>query len=252
MRYELLFPHQLRRAIDRNTPVVLPLGVLEYHGEHLVNGVDTLVVVKALEILEKENDLVILPPFYYGASSYAVESPERNGSVHIEPQVLNPFAKSLFDNLLRIGFRNIHVFVHHQSENFTAGMPTDLSFKLAARQSTFAFLEKERGEGWWGKADSSDYYESHSQGDNPFNWIRIHPFMSGEVQRLHPIDHAGKLETALMMALCPEGADMNFFTGEKWYTRSAAEATPEYGEEVKEAVLAELRRILFPVNQDDI
>lgn len=248
MRYELLFPDQLRKAIDQNTPVVLALGVLEYHGEHLVNGVDTLVIVKALEILEKEQDLVILPPFYYGASSYAVEPPERNGSVHVEPQVLNPFARSLFDNLLRIGFRNIHVFVHHQSENFTAGMPTDLSFKLAARQSTFAFLEKERGEGWWGRADSADYYDSHSQGDNPFNWIRIHPFLSESIQKLHPIDHAGKLETALMMALCPEGADMKRFMEDKWYTRTAAEATPEYGDEVKELVLGYLRGILFSEN----
>ena len=35
MRYEMMLPHQIRRAIDENWPVVLPLGVLEYHGEHL-------------------------------------------------------------------------------------------------------------------------------------------------------------------------------------------------------------------------
>ena len=245
MRYELLFTHQLREAIEKNTPVVLPLGVLEYHGDHLANGVDTLVIIKALEILEKEGDLIILPPFYYGAASYAVEPPEGNGSVHIEPRILNPFAKALFDNLLRIGFRNIHVLVHHQSENFTAGMPTDLSFKLAAREATFAFLENTRGEGWWGKSDSSDYYESHSQGDNPFNWIRVHPFLSERVQQSYPIDHAGKLETALMMALCPEGVDMERFNPDKWYTQTAVEATLDYGEEVKEAILADLRNLLF-------
>ena len=57
----------------------------------------------------------------------------------------------MFQGLLRIGFRNIHVVVHHQTENFAAGMPTDLAFKFAARQAIFAFLEKERGEGWWGE-----------------------------------------------------------------------------------------------------
>ena len=31
-------------------PVVLPLGVLEYHGDHLPVGMDTLVVIKVLEI----------------------------------------------------------------------------------------------------------------------------------------------------------------------------------------------------------
>mgnify|MGYP007013293093 CR=1 FL=1 len=28
MRYELMLPHQIRRAIDERWPVVLPLGVL--------------------------------------------------------------------------------------------------------------------------------------------------------------------------------------------------------------------------------
>jgi creatinine amidohydrolase/Fe(II)-dependent formamide hydrolase-like protein len=32
VRYELMLPHQIRAAIDGNWPVVLTLGVLEYHG----------------------------------------------------------------------------------------------------------------------------------------------------------------------------------------------------------------------------
>ena len=30
-----LRPHQLQAAIAANTPVVLPIGVMEYHGQHL-------------------------------------------------------------------------------------------------------------------------------------------------------------------------------------------------------------------------
>ncbi len=52
MRYELMLPYQIRNAIERRWPVVLPLGVLEYHGEHMAVGMDTLAVVKLLEILE--------------------------------------------------------------------------------------------------------------------------------------------------------------------------------------------------------
>ncbi len=80
MRYELMFPDQIREAIDKNTPVALALGVLEYHGEHLCPGVDTLVVQRALEMVEKEMDLVLLPPFYYGAGSYAVAGPKGKGA----------------------------------------------------------------------------------------------------------------------------------------------------------------------------
>jgi Uncharacterized protein, putative amidase len=48
MRYEMMLPHQIRKAIKQNWPVVLPVGVLEYHGEHLAVGLDMLVVAKAL------------------------------------------------------------------------------------------------------------------------------------------------------------------------------------------------------------
>src|SRR5260370_34745531 len=58
--------------LAENWPVVLPLGVLEYHGEHMAVGMDTLAVIKALELLEGGMDLVILPPFYYSAASHAV------------------------------------------------------------------------------------------------------------------------------------------------------------------------------------
>jgi len=67
-----MLPHQIRTAIEGNWPVVLPLGVLEYHGEHMAVGMDTLAVTAILEILEGETNLVVLPPFYYGAASYAV------------------------------------------------------------------------------------------------------------------------------------------------------------------------------------
>ena len=156
MRYELMLPHQIRTAIAENWPVVLPLGVLEYHGEHMAVGMDTLAVVKMLELVEKEIDLVILPPFYYGAASYAVEPPEGNGSVQVDGGTLAPFAEALFFSLLRIGFRNIHAIIHHQTENFAAGMPTDLAFKSAGRQAIFRFIESESGEGWWGNEKMAD------------------------------------------------------------------------------------------------
>src|SRR6185312_6813530 len=106
MRYELLLPYQIRNAIERRWPVVLPLGVLEYHGEHMAVGMDTLAVVKILEILEGEMDLVVLPPFYYGAASYAVAPPEGTGTLHVDAEKLLPLAREMFRGLLRIGFRN--------------------------------------------------------------------------------------------------------------------------------------------------
>jgi len=244
LRYELMLPHQIRSAIKDRRPVVLPLGVLEYHGEHMAVGMDTLAVVKILHIIEKERDLVILPPFYYGAASYAVEPPEGNGSVQVGGDRLFPFAEALFTSLLRIGFRNIHFFIHHQTENFAAGMPTDLAFKLAARQATFAFLEKERGEGWWGDAKMADYYAEQVVGNDPFNWIKGHPLMTPEIIAEYPFDHAGEGETSLMMALLPDAVDMTQLSAKKWYTRSAHKASADLGAKGRDMILAHVRYAL--------
>lgn len=243
MKYELMRPEQIRNAIKKSLPVVLPAGVIEYHGEHLGVGVDTVLIIKAIEEIEKDMDIVVLPAFYYCSASYAVEPPEKNGTIHIPSEVILKLAFPLFISLLRIGFRNIHVIIHHQSENFSSGMPTDLAFKLAAKQAIFEFLEKNMGEGWWGKK-AENYYQEYKEGKNPFNWIRIHPFMNEEIQKKHPIDHAGKLETSLMMVLCPEAVNMKKLKNKRWYTKDAIKATKEYGNTVKKSIIESLKKVL--------
>jgi len=244
MQYELMLPAQIRDAIDANWPVVLPLGVLEYHGEHLPVGLDTLVVIKLLEDVEREIDLVRLPAFYYGAASYAVQGPEQSGTLHVGANSLYPLAQEMFLGLLRIGFRNIHFFVHHQTENFGAGMPTDLAFKLGARQAIFAFLEAERGEGWWGNRDMADYYDQQTTGDDPFNWIKGHPLMTPEIIAQYPFDHAGIGETSLLMSLCPDAVHLNKISPDQWYTSSASDATSELGDKGRTMILAHMRDVL--------
>jgi len=256
MRYEMMFPYQIRRAIDEFWPVVLAAGVLEYHGEHLSVGVDTLLPVKAIELVEKEMDIVVLPAFYYGAASYAVEPPENNGTIQINSEVLCPFANQLFMSLLRVGFRNIHCFIHHQVGDFKTGMPTDLAFRLAAKQAIFEFLEKDKGQGWWGAPQTllsrlgtpgkgiKDDNKEYNDINEPFDWIKVHPFMDEQTQRKFPGDHAGKLETSLMMAFCPEAVEAKRVSDKKWYTESASEANMEYGNSAKKMILERIKRIL--------
>jgi len=54
MKYELMFPDQIQQAIKEDWPVAMALGVLEYHSHHLAMGVDTLLIVGALDRLEKK------------------------------------------------------------------------------------------------------------------------------------------------------------------------------------------------------
>jgi creatinine amidohydrolase/Fe(II)-dependent formamide hydrolase-like protein len=236
-----LRPHQLQAAIAANTPVVLPIGVMEYHGQHLPAGVDLLAVT---QVLARLGDAIItLPPFAYGAASHAVAGPEGTGTLHIDAGAILPLAEALFTALLQAGFRNIRGVIHHQTEGFEQGMPTDLAFRLAARNAIMRFLEATRGPGWWGDRTMQDYYADQALGADPFNWIQIHPlFPKGAA---FPFDHAGKGETALMQALAPETVDIaRALDGGHWYTEDAGEASAELGEAGLQIALAHLRQVL--------
>jgi creatinine amidohydrolase len=165
------------------------------------------------------------------------------GTLHLDATALLPMAEALFAALLATGFRNIHGVIHHQTENFAQGMPTDLTFRLAARNAIFRHLEGTRGPGWWGDRGMQDYYAQHAAGADPFNWIRIHPLFPPGAD--FPFDHAGVGETALMLALAPDTVDMGRVAeGDPWYTEGAAAATAEMGERGVAIALAHLRRVM--------
>lgn len=251
MQYLKMLPYQIREAIDKNVPVVLPMGVIEYHAEHLPVGVDCFTCFDIIERVEKRHpEMVVLPPFYYGAASLAVAKPERNGTVHVDALKLVPVAEDIFHGLLRVGFRNIHGFIAHQTEEFRQGMPTDLAFRLAARHVIFGWLEKESGEGWWGTEEFSDYY---SDNNNPFNWIRIHTCReNGLVSDEFPGDHAGKLETSEMLAIDPELVELDRIDDSIWFAREGKNAFTEYGERALEAAARDVEITLFGKKNKDV
>ena len=244
MQYLKMLPYQVREAIDKNVPAVLPLGVIEYHAEHLPLGVDCFICINAIERVEKRHpEMVVLPPFYYGAASLAVAKPERNGTVHVDALKLVPVAEDIFRGLLRVGFRNIHAFIAHQTEEFHQGMPTDLAFRLAGRHVIFDWVEKESGEGWWGTEEFSNYY---SNSNNPFNWIRIHTLREHrENQPEIPGDHAGKVETSETMAIYPELVELDRIDGSLWFARDGREATAEYGNLALDVAADDIEITLF-------
>ena len=241
MQFERMRPDQLQAAIQAGLPFVLPIGVMEYHGRHLPAGVDLIAVTGVLERLG--DAIVVLPPFAYGAASHAVAGPDGTGTLHVEANAILGLAESLFLALLRGGFRNVHGIVHHQTENFVQGMPTDLAFRLAARNAIFRHLEETRGVGWWGAGEMRDYYGQQAQGADPFAWIRIHPLFPAGAE--FPFDHAGAGETALMQALAPETVALDRAAeGGHWFTETAGRATPELGARGVEIALAHLRERL--------
>ena len=64
VRYERLHPAELRAAVERAPLAFLPVGTLEFHGEHLPFGVDSFeahgLCLRAAELAGG----VVLPPVY--------------------------------------------------------------------------------------------------------------------------------------------------------------------------------------------
>ena len=245
MQYLNMLPYQIRENITKKTPVILPLGVVEYHAEHLPLGTDTWICTEVLARIEKRrfNEIIILPPFHYCAASLAVAAPENKGTIHVDAEKISPAAQEIFNGLLRVGFRNIHCFIAHQTEEFYQGMPTDLAFRLAARQSIFKFMDKKAGEGWWGQEQFSNYY---SADNNPFEWIQVHPILVPDDKKaMFPGDHAGTFETSIMLARSPELVQKARIDGSIWFARSGKEASAEYGEAALAAMQEYVENIIF-------
>jgi len=64
--YEELTPKEFRQRIAEAPIVYLPLGTIEWHGEHLPLGADGLQSKKFLEILAKEVGGIVLPMYFLG------------------------------------------------------------------------------------------------------------------------------------------------------------------------------------------
>ena len=89
-----MLPYQVREAIDANVPVVLPLGVVEYHAEHLPLGVDFFSCINAIERLEKRHpEIVVLPPFYYERKTpETLDEVQESERRYLEAYLKRPFA----------------------------------------------------------------------------------------------------------------------------------------------------------------
>ena len=245
MRLHEMLPQECQRARTENWPLFLPVGTIEYHGEHLPLGVDGIAVIKALDRIEEKHKCIVAPALWYGVSSYAVAGPEK-GTIDVNADHFEKHVYDVLGGFFENGFRNIFIVIHHQFEEGSY-MPTTLACKKAAMMLTMETLERERGRAWWGDSRMANYYEDMDTSSNPFNWVRVIPLMSPDIQHQMGYDHAGKLETSLMLAALPECVVMDRLAGDGlWFTKEANEASAAHGEETFEMIVDYLIRAVWP------
>lgn len=110
MRYEEMFPDQFMEVLGKKPIAFVPLGLLEWHGQHLVYGFDA---IKAHEIclrVAERTGGIVLPPIYWGVSGL-----DMVGTLQIELSTARELFISVFRQLLKQGFKAILALTGHYS-----------------------------------------------------------------------------------------------------------------------------------------
>ena len=66
VRYERLRPAQIVARREACPVAFLPIGTIEWHGEHNPVGLDTLKMHRLLELCAQRIGGLVFPPLYYG------------------------------------------------------------------------------------------------------------------------------------------------------------------------------------------
>ena len=239
-----MFYDEIEDAKRRKVPFIIPIGTIEYHAHHASCGTDTMVINGVLRELEKEKEIVICPPIWYGVASYAVAGPE-SGTIQVDEDAYANYLTCILRSMIRGGVKNLYLVAHHQTEN--AGlMPMTIACHKAAKKVTMEYMEDTLGKGWWGSNSYADYYENLGTGDDPFSYIKVIPLIGKDAQhKCGGFDHAGKWETSLMMGTYPENVDLSRCErNTEWFAQSAVEASEELGKHMVNCTLEWLREAI--------
>ncbi|MDP1884615.1 MAG: creatininase family protein [Candidatus Moranbacteria bacterium] len=153
----------------------LPIGTLEWHGNHLPIETDYMVAVKLCEMLAKKKPGYILPPMYLGTDKSGIVRGKKlfgmdrhlgkklPGSMYyLEPALLEKVITSLVITLGKQGFKKIIIVTGHGGAKHVETL-----FKVAKKQGNIIFM-------------------------NPYQDLSIH------------VRHADEYETSILWACYPE------------------------------------------------
>lgn len=223
MRLIELRPGELQEVVAANWPVLMAVGVVEYHGPHLPIGTDILLAQRLCEEVERRCRCVLAPPLPFGPTgSWAGGA--RDGEIDFPPDAFFAYARAALRGLLDLGFRRIYVVQHHQG----AEGVQQLCLRRAAAELA---LEDGRasGPGWGRLPPGTGPYPA------VFGRIRIgglDAFLPAGTPPM-PGGHAGQGETQLLMAAAPALVHLEDLPADRTalprWLQDAADADPAAG-----------------------
>jgi creatinine amidohydrolase len=221
VRLEEMFPWQLAQAVSRAPICYLPLGTLEWHGEHNAIGLDTLKAHAICIRAAQQSGGAVMPPLYWATDSreeledgtYLTGGAEHGERYHLpgnmfwlRPETYRALLEDLYEVIRRQGFRAILVLCGHWAADT---LPT-------VRASGEAFCARHPEIGWAMMSDRDVVPDMH-----------------------YPHEHAAGGETSLLMAIRPELVDLSktfetdgalrpYYAGEPTHRRRRHETSHKY------------------------
>lgn len=223
---EFTYFKEMEKAKKERWPVIIPVGVMEYHSTICPYGCDTLVAMGIAREVAKKVDAVVMPPVWYGTASYAVGGPETN-TINVSCDTMEQYMYEILKSLFLSGFdRNIYILIAHQTEDY---LPLTLACMKAAKKLTFEHLDTTKGYGWWGKNENKEFYENLTDEDNPWNWVRV---IATNAIADTPGDHAGIYECSELEYLFPGTIKKErLCETDDWFAQTSADSSAEIGKE---------------------
>lgn len=100
--------------LDRNLPVIVPVGLLEAHGSSLTLGLDIITAEHFAQKICEETQAVLMPAIAYG---FADEMREYPGTIGMRGETLALLAADLCEALCSFGFKKIIFLSGHGGNN---------------------------------------------------------------------------------------------------------------------------------------
>ena len=231
VRYERLLPHQIVEAREACPLAYLPIGTVEWHGEHNATGLDSLKAHALCVLAARKSGGLVFPPLWYGEHR-EIQLMEANpasrepiaGKMQLPPESFMPgymggqtvesqayaycqLLSNILDQIKSLGFRGVFILCGHYP---------------LAQYASFAGAVFNRRTGIPVEACK----ESDLVSDLGYRG-----------------DHAGKWETSLLMHLEPGLTDLSRLPDDRSIPpvgvggEDPRDATPEFGQAAVEAVV---------------
>lgn len=186
-------------ALDRNTPVVIPVAALEQHGHHMPVFTDSMLLGEVIRRVSEplKEKVLFAPLMWLGNSEHHLDFP---GTLTSTPRGYLDLLNDLTENFLAHGFKRI-VFLNGHGGNITPGKQAIFEVRQRHRDRSDLLLlfatYWDFAKPWETRTDFVQKQMGHACEWETSMILRIHPHLvKGDVKKLETVDFGFAFEPA--------------------------------------------------------